>query len=368
MDSNYADIYANDQDFGTCLVRDYNGLLVFKSNHLYRLAGRTPSDMVLSELTLSDGRDVSLGCPHIGAVASTPEGLFFYWKGSIYKYRAGRVKRVSEDIDPTLNRIIANHEDQIYLGYWPNESLLFASFGRDNFAAGPESTWGVTYIYNLSDSAWVGRVLGFYGPYANLTISPDADIFTSPRVWKSALCAGALNSVAHNTRDAVKFNSHQNEVQVVWFDNSEPEIGLAKTTGLVIGRNADINATTTAQEDQGRRRLEFQPFYGEPRERTKIKRFMFVDVIVTDTTSNFDVEFDVDEVENVREVNFEVVGGGADYTVYRAYLGVVGWMLTVRVDFNDNNDGQMAFLGGSVGYQVGTEKGFTAVPPKGKVA
>jgi hypothetical protein len=368
MDSNYADIYANDNDYGTCLVRDYNGLLVFKSNHIYRLAGRTPSDMVLSELTLSDGRDVSLGCPHIGALASTPEGLFFYWKGAIYKYRAGKVNRISEDIDPTLNRIISNHEDQIYLGYWPNESLLFCSFGRDNFSAGSESTWGVTYIYNLSERAWIGRMLGFYGPYANLTISPDANIFESPRKWKTTLCAGSMNSVAHNTKDALKYNAHHNEVQVVWFDNSEPELGATKTTGISIGGDADISLSTTASEDQGRRRLEFQPFYGEPKERNRVKRFLYTDIIVTDTSSVFAVEFDVDEATTIRSVDYDVITNNAGYTVYRAYLGVIGWKLTVRVDFKDGNIGQMAFLGGSIGYQTATDKGVTAIPPVSRVA
>jgi hypothetical protein len=222
----------------------------------------------------------------------------------------------------------------------------------------------VTYIYNLSDQAWVGRVLGFYGPYANLTISPDANVFKSPRGWKSALCAGAKNAWTHTTEEGfTKERTHHSQLQVVWFDNLD-----STSRGVSIGRNVDVDTATTAGEIIGRRRLEFQSFYGEPKERTKTKRFLYEDIIVTDKTSNFDVEFDVDEVTNVREVNFDVTAAGAGYTVYRAYLGVVGWKLTVRVDFNDNNDGQMAFLGGSVGYQVATEKGFTAVPPRGRVA
>jgi hypothetical protein len=368
MDSNYADIYANDGDFGTVLIRDFNGLLVFKSNHLYRLAGRTPSDMVLSELTLADGKDVSLGCPHLGATAATPEGLFFYWKGSIYRYRAGRIKRVSEDIDPTLNRIRANHEDQIWLGYWPNESLLLCSFGRDNFDTGDERTWGVTYIYNLSDQAWVGRILGFYGPFTNTTISPSANALQSTRKFRTALAAGAHNSRAHNTASNLNGFVSQDSLQLVWFDNELPETGETNTRGRSIGRTAGLNKSTTAGENHGERTLEFQPFYGEPKERNIVKRFLYADIIVTDTSSDFDIEIDIDESESVLDVNYDVTTAGAGYTVYRCYIGAIGWKATVRVTFNDNNDGDMAFLGGSVAYQPSTSKGFTAIPPRGKVA
>jgi hypothetical protein len=371
-DSNYADIYADDGDFGTCLVRDFNGLIVFKSDHMYRLAGRTPSDMVLSELTLADGKDVTLGCPHVNAMVATPDGLFFYWKGGVYRYRAGRVKNISEDIDPTLNRIRADHEDQIYMGYWPNERLLFASFGRDNFDTGREATFGVTYIYNLSEKAWVGRMLGHFGPFANFAYSPQESTATD-RTYRNGFMAGGhnhWNAVTSTTNNDLSIYNHSGPLSVFVFDNEEA-VGSTDPLEDQRGRQPSAGAKAAlkgkpVKEQTGFVTCEFQPFYGEPRERTMMKRFLYVDFVVSDTTADFDIEFDVDEVENVRQVNYSVVGGGNSYTVYRAYLGVIGWKVTARIDFNDENDGQLRVFGGAVGYQPATPI-HSAVPPNTKI-
>ena len=100
-DGNWANVYGDDGDEVTALVRDKTGLLVFKNNHLYLMSGRTPEEISFNEITVEDS-DTGVGCPHPNAVIATDFGVFFYWNRAIYRYLQGQVVKVSRQISPML--------------------------------------------------------------------------------------------------------------------------------------------------------------------------------------------------------------------------------------------------------------------------
>jgi len=100
-DGNWANVYGDDGDEVTCLVRDKTGLLVFKNNHLYLMSGRTPEEISFVEITVEDS-DTGVGTPHPNAVAATDFGVFFYWNRGVYRYLQGNVQKVSAAIAPLL--------------------------------------------------------------------------------------------------------------------------------------------------------------------------------------------------------------------------------------------------------------------------
>jgi hypothetical protein len=116
-DGNWANVYADDGDEVTALVRDKTGLLVFKNNHLYLMTGRTPDEISFNELTVEDS-DTGVGSPHPNAIVATDMGVFFYWNRGIYRYMGGQVIKISKRISPILEGYDAHFPSELDI-QWP---------------------------------------------------------------------------------------------------------------------------------------------------------------------------------------------------------------------------------------------------------
>lgn len=157
-------VFVDDNDVGTCLSRDRDGMIVHKKNHMYRILGRVPNQFNLYEITPSDGTTISIGTPSVNSVCSLATGLAFYWNKGVYVYTGGtNVFRISKDIDSELDKINTRAERFVALGFDPNYDHLYVSvpIGDDTVVV-PNTT----FIYDLRNRKWIGKLPKGYVNFA----------------------------------------------------------------------------------------------------------------------------------------------------------------------------------------------------------
>jgi hypothetical protein len=154
-DGNWANVYADDGDFVTCLLRDPTGLLVFKNNHMYRITGRIPEDIGFIEVTAADS-GVGVGTPNPHSAIATEYGSFFYFQGGVYIYGSGQARKISDPISPYLEDFGASvfatqfpNDDEVTLSYDPFHKILFFSIELPVTRA--------TFLFDVENARWIGR-------------------------------------------------------------------------------------------------------------------------------------------------------------------------------------------------------------------
>jgi len=166
-DGNWANVYADDGDEVTALVRDRSGLLIYKHNHIYRMAGRIPEDLAFVEVTSSDSAS-SVGTPSPASVVSTDYGVFFYWRRGIYRYGEGAMNKISDPIS-TLLEIGSDtwslpvEDSQVTVHFDSLTKFLYVSVPKSvtlSSAASGEGQTGDTYIYDVETGRWIGHQAG----------------------------------------------------------------------------------------------------------------------------------------------------------------------------------------------------------------
>ena len=158
-DGNWANIFADDGDEATCIVRDPSGILAFKNDHMYRMVGRDPIDISFVEVTSSDN-GTGIGTPGVLSAISTEFGTFFYWNRGVYIYQQGFAFKISDPISETLERntsllsASSAQESEVQVSYDPVTKLLFVVIPNANR----------THVYDVDRKRWIGnweRQVGF---------------------------------------------------------------------------------------------------------------------------------------------------------------------------------------------------------------
>ena len=166
---NWIDVYPDDGDEITALSSDYDSIIIFKSNHIYRLSGRKPDEFSLRPMVPSTAIPVAIGTPSAMSLCSTPEGVVFYWDRKVYILRNGYIQRISDpvgeyfdDLDLSVSiadvgtgtRSTYNSEHTgTVLGYWAKRNQVWVSVGGAPHHVYPNAT----LIYDLTSSTWIGQ-------------------------------------------------------------------------------------------------------------------------------------------------------------------------------------------------------------------
>ena len=133
---NWIDVYPDDGDRITALVSDYDSIIVFKTNHIYRLYGRRPEEFNLRPLVSGASTPVTIGCPNQNSVCSTPSGLIFYWNRKIYRLNAGVLDKISAPIEESILGL-SMAESSVHreytgtaIGYWAEKEQVVGVAGH----------------------------------------------------------------------------------------------------------------------------------------------------------------------------------------------------------------------------------------------
>jgi len=164
---NWINVYPDDGDRITALVSDYDSIIIFKTNHVYRLYGRRPEEFNLRPLVAGASTPVTIGCPNQNSVCSTPNGLVFYWNRKVYQLNAGALNKISAPIEEAI-LALAMFESGVHreytgtnIGYWAERDQVWLSLAT----ASPTGTPTSTFIYDLSREIWMGaRAAGYLSP------------------------------------------------------------------------------------------------------------------------------------------------------------------------------------------------------------
>lgn len=173
-DGNFLWVYRDDGDNGVTLMRDLDGILVFKSDRLYKIVGRTPAEFIVVEITFSDNGRRALGTPSQNSVVAVPgRGVAFYWNRRIWLYTGGVVRSISSEISDDLFSIRRQDEALgVALGYYARRDQLWVSLPM---VSGNNPTH--TYIYDFLAQQWIGRkTVGFRG-YASIIDENGVEAF-----------------------------------------------------------------------------------------------------------------------------------------------------------------------------------------------
>jgi len=177
---NWVKVYPDDGDAITALASDHDSIIVFKSNHIYRLYGRRPDDFNLRPLVPSAANPVTVGCPNQNCVTSTPEGLVFYWNRKVYMLRSGILEKISDPIEDSLSGVTfggQNANDEFFgasIGYWSETEQVWVSLPSTS----SNGTANTTYIYDVVRRMWVGyRNAGYHGAHSVRSGSTWQDAF-----------------------------------------------------------------------------------------------------------------------------------------------------------------------------------------------
>ena len=168
----YAEIFPGDGDEITALARDREGILVFKHNHLYKLAGRTPDQFYVQEITLADMHAGTVGAPSIRCITYTPSGIVFYYNKAVYLYNGSYPTKISGAIDEDLRAIDSKDEVAgVCIGYYSNRNQIYLSIPTASVL-----TTGQTYIFDMDVGQWSGRIMAGFRQFLSVKIDADTNV------------------------------------------------------------------------------------------------------------------------------------------------------------------------------------------------
>lgn len=356
-DGNWANVYGDDGDEVTALVRDRTGLLIFKNNHLYLMSGRTPDEISFNEITVEDS-DTGVGCPHINAVVATDFGVFFYWNRGIYRYLQGQVVKVSGPISP----ILEGRQDAFTVAtdsVWPyygrpygwsvtmdydnvSQVVYFGCRGEfptqlfDPTDVTETSTNELTALLDVKNARWIGMYTYHLGLIRRANVKLHENWKGGGETWVSNMLIGAPMSDV-NIAD-LGYGVHH---------------PIAFVPGMAGMGNMPINS-----------KAKFRPIIGNLGPFSS-KRFLYVDYLIDEQGIDY-----TSTDASVRSILYLdgattgtastlTVGGGAVYSEQlRHVLGHVGSEVEVEVVFDPNKTGDLIRLFEySVGWQnLGRER------------
>ena len=142
------------------LAKLRGAVVIFKKNHIYKVAGRDPEvDMIgVDEVRSDDPQSRTIGCPDQSAMCSTPNGLFFYYNANFYLMgNQCEIQPISLQIENELRDDINQaKEENIICWYDPNRRIVYASV-----PTGSSTYPDRTYLYFLDYNAWYKVSVGF---------------------------------------------------------------------------------------------------------------------------------------------------------------------------------------------------------------
>jgi hypothetical protein len=310
IEGNWFDVYPDDGDEITALAADRDGLLIFKSSHIYKLYGRSPVDFQLRPIAPSVTVPVSMGAPNMGAVCEVPNGAAFFWNKKVYIYSAeSNIRKISDPIEELIDASSGDAEYQYYaanVGYDAVRDYLWVSI--------PVSSSGPTYsyLYDLNLGQWVGmRTRGYRSMQTIRSISGWQSTFTE-QIFAGARDGGdTINDI----------------LQVV-----------------------DPSATTFFGSASYDSSFTLSPFWGS--HRTVLKRFLYVDVTYApQAAGEFVVTFWVDgKVASAETVTIDHTGT-ADRATERVRIMEVGNELTIKIGNTPSTDGIFKVLSLNYGFR-----------------
>jgi hypothetical protein len=170
-----------DGDEITALAKIRGAILVFKYNHVYKIAGRDPEvDMVGVDSVRSDDPDSkSIGCPDQSAMCSTPEGIFFFYNNNFYMMSnqctvTPLASHIEDELRDDINQA---KQENIVCWYDPNRRIIYASV-----PTGSSTYPDRTYLYLLDFQAWVKMTVGFTAARV-VEIGADGNPPDSFQIW-----------------------------------------------------------------------------------------------------------------------------------------------------------------------------------------
>lgn len=156
----FFNVGGKDGDAITALAKIRGAIIIFKHNHVYKVAGRDPEvDMVGVDSVRSDDPDSrSIGCPSQRAMVSTPDGIFFYYNAAFYMLsNQCTLQPMSVHFEDELaDDLNQSKEENVVCWYDPNRRIVYASVPTGS------STYPTrTYLYFLDFQAWYKMNVGF---------------------------------------------------------------------------------------------------------------------------------------------------------------------------------------------------------------
>ena len=254
VQGNWIDVSTEDGDYITALAADRDGILIFKSNHLYKLYGRDPDEFNLRPISPTSNIPVSVGAPNMNAVCEFPGGLAFYWNQKVYVYSSETgIKKISGPIESPAE--LGGISDA--LQEWRNASIGYNAkhnqiwFSCSENAAQPTESW----IYDLDTARWVGKRNRGYRAAQSIRAS-----FEWVGQWEDEIFVGAGGDSAS-----------QNDIVQIVDESAVTFVGSASYDSY----------------------FRVTPFYGSSVD--TLKTFLYVDVVYEpQTAGQFDVIYWVD--------------------------------------------------------------------------
>lgn len=362
-DGNWANVYGDDGDEVTAMIRDKTGLLIFKNNHTYLMSGRSPDEISFNEITVEDS-DTGVGCPHQNAVVATDFGVFFYWNRGVYRYFQGLIQKVSGPIAPLLEGrediFTVNEEDT-----WPyygapydwsvtmdydnvTEVIYFGCQGDFPFnkarVAG-ENSDELTCLLDVKNARWIGQYTYHLGLIRRVNVDLYDKWYGTPNTYSGGILMGALMSdvwsganKSPTTDDRLGFSTHH------------PLVILPGTAAM---GNCPVYART-----------KFRPIIGNLGPYSS-KRFLYADYLVDEQgigqgTSNSALLSTLYlDGSTTGSSSTLTVGGGAVYSdQIRHTLGHIGAEIEAEIVFDPTKVGDtFRLFEYSIGWQnLGREK------------
>jgi hypothetical protein len=230
-----------DQISGLAKIR--GAVLVFKKNHLYKVAGQDPEvDMIgVDSVRSDDPESRAIGCPDQKALCGTPDGIFFYYNRNFYMLsNQCTVTPLSQHFEDELrDDINQSKEENIVCEYDPNRKIVYASVPISS------STYPKrTYLYFVELGAWYRMSKGFTD-LAVVEVGSDGNPPDSYQLWGHYNADSPLRLVQH--LDQPSLNTFDGDAIVA--DASFPPIRFGRPGDIsefVRGRvTFDVETTST---------------------------------------------------------------------------------------------------------------------------
>ena len=297
-------VYGDDGNLGSVLAIDNDRLIIFKTDNIYSLVGRTPDAFTLVPSTIADSQGRHLGTPSIRSLKWTPAGLAFYYSSKVYLLRGSRAVHISGPIDEELRKIRGRDETEgVVLGVNPQKSILMVSVPISQTSTNHYPN--TTFLYNWDTQKWEGTIdKGFNGFLYHDNIDGDKEL---------------------------------------WALNSDDDAN-GKVYKLFDGTTADGGNWNTE--------FELSPFYAQSV--TFTKRFKYLDVIYrTAANLSFTVGwyFDGDDSTIYTQAITDGASPANDIERRRIFIRGVGRSISIRVTNNVKDDGIWQILSMVAGVQ-----------------
>jgi hypothetical protein len=319
---NWIEIAPDDGDVITALASDYDSIIIFKANHIYRLNGRRPEEFTLRPLVPGTSIPVSVGAPNINAVCTTPLGVAFYWNRKVFMLSGSQLTRISDPIAEDLNadnvvlgKSNENTEwDSANVGYHAGRNEIWLCLGSNS--AVPNKSW----IYNLTSREWVGKRDRGYTAMQSIR---------GVNIWRPDLYDETFIGGTPTSNGRV--------------------LNILKSTSKTFWA-----ATPSAYTSS----MTLTPFYGNGLNNRKRFRYADIEFEVQSGTAEMDVIWYVDgdpSAATTVPVPTDATQLGIASTrtraVKRVNINEVGHSLTIKFSGEPNTDGHWKVFGITYGYQ-----------------